>query len=163
MGDLLLELDPAEARADAASAQDALNASLAEAARRRYAIDAVRAGQALETRGEREQRDGLSGKDAKDTDDASEAAELSPIEKLAGQPELTIAWDEGLPEPFRLREEAVLRADLMQLSDVSRFASRYSIAPHRLAGHPSEDADLSFHGERLSREFRVLQGRSSCP
>jgi hypothetical protein len=161
MGDLLLELDPAEASAD--RERSALNASLAEAARRGYAIDAVWAGQALETRGEREQRDGLSGKDAKDTDDASEAAELSPIEKLAEQLELTIAWDEGLPEPFRLREEAVLRADLMQLSDVSRFASRYSIAPHRLAGHPSEDADLSFHGERLSREFRVLQGRSSCP
>ncbi len=42
-GDLLLELDPAEANADAVSAQDALNASLAEIARRRYAIDAVRA------------------------------------------------------------------------------------------------------------------------
>jgi hemolysin D len=36
-GDLLLELDPAEANADALSAQDALNASLAEIARRRYA------------------------------------------------------------------------------------------------------------------------------
>ena len=47
-GDLLLELDPAEANADATSAQDALNASLAEIARRRYAIDAVRA---AETRG----------------------------------------------------------------------------------------------------------------
>ena len=34
-GDLLLELDPAEANADATSAQDALNASLAEIARRR--------------------------------------------------------------------------------------------------------------------------------
>ena len=116
-GDLLLELDPAEASADAASARDALNASLAEAARRRYAIDAVRAPQAQETHAEREQRDRAPGKDAKDTDDASEAAELSPIEKLARQPEPTIAWDEGLPEPFRLREEAVLRADLMQLSD----------------------------------------------
>ena len=41
-GDLLLELDPAEASADAMSAQDALDASLAEIARRRYAIDAVR-------------------------------------------------------------------------------------------------------------------------
>jgi hypothetical protein len=96
MGDLLLELDPAEASADAASAQDALNASLAEAARSGYAIDAVWAGQALETRGE---RDGLSGKDAKDTDDASEAAELSPIEKLAGQPELTIAMGNRSESP----------------------------------------------------------------
>ena len=30
---------------------------------------------------------------------------------------MIITWDEGLPEPFRLREEAVLRADLTQLSD----------------------------------------------
>src|ERR1700729_4270773 len=42
-GDLLLELDPAEAGADMLSAQNALNASLAEIARRRFAIDAVRA------------------------------------------------------------------------------------------------------------------------
>ena len=42
-GDLLLELDPAEADADALSARNTLNASLAEIARRRYAINAVRA------------------------------------------------------------------------------------------------------------------------
>jgi hemolysin D len=44
-GDLLLELDPAEATADARTAEDALNANLAEVDRRRYAIDAVRAAQ----------------------------------------------------------------------------------------------------------------------
>ena len=49
-GELLLELDPAEASADALSAQDALNASLAEVARRRFAIAAV---QAARTRGAR--------------------------------------------------------------------------------------------------------------
>ena len=119
-GDLLLELDPAEASADAASAQDALNASLAEAARRRYAIDAVRAAQAQAAGEESEQGVSASRRDAKDADDSSEAAELSPIEKLAGQPELTIAWDKGLPEPFRLREEAVLRADLVELADSLR-------------------------------------------
>jgi hypothetical protein len=42
-GDLLLELDPAEAAADALSAQDALNASVAETARRRCGINAARA------------------------------------------------------------------------------------------------------------------------
>jgi hemolysin D len=41
--DLLLELDPAEAAADAASVRDALDASLAEVARRRYAIGALKA------------------------------------------------------------------------------------------------------------------------
>ena len=64
-GDLLFELNPAEASADALSAQDALNASLAEAARRRYAIDAVRAAQAQEARGESERGVGATGKDAK--------------------------------------------------------------------------------------------------
>ena len=57
-GDLLLELDPAEAAADARSAEDALNASLAEIDRRRYAIDAVRAAQGEEMRedGQRDAR-----------------------------------------------------------------------------------------------------------
>ena len=41
-GDLLFELDPAEAHADATAAEDALNASLAEIARRRFAIEVVR-------------------------------------------------------------------------------------------------------------------------
>ena len=38
-GDLLLELDPAEASADGAPRADALDASLAEIARRRFAIE----------------------------------------------------------------------------------------------------------------------------
>jgi hemolysin D len=98
-GDLLFELDPAEANADARSAADALNASLAEIARRRYAIETVRAAQEEESR--------MSGD--------PEAA--SAVEQLAGQSDMNIAWDESLPEPFRLREEAVLRADLVQLAD----------------------------------------------
>ena len=98
-GDLLFELDPAEADADAQSEADALNASLAEIARRRYAIAAVRAAQEEESR--------MSGD--------PEAA--SSVEQLAGRRDMNIAWDESLPEPFRLREEAVLRADLAQLSD----------------------------------------------
>ena len=52
-GDLLLELDPAEAAADARSAEDGLNANLAEVDRRRYAIDTVRAAQGEEMREER--------------------------------------------------------------------------------------------------------------
>jgi multidrug efflux pump subunit AcrA (membrane-fusion protein) len=46
-GDLLFELEPDEARADALTAQAALDASLAEVARRRYAIDAVRSAAAV--------------------------------------------------------------------------------------------------------------------
>ena len=104
--------------ADAASARDALDAGLAEAARRRYAIDAVKAAQAQEA-GADEQGERASGADAMNKHDPSEAQRFSPIENLVGRSELAIAWDEGLPEFFRLREEAVLRADLTQLSDAS--------------------------------------------
>jgi hemolysin D len=105
-GDLLFELDPAEAAADARSAEDALNANLAEIERRRYVIDHVRVAQAEEMR-EIGQRDGA--------DNAQAVA--SPVEKLADRSDLKIAWDESLPDAFRLREEAVLRADLVHLSD----------------------------------------------
>jgi hemolysin D len=98
-GDILFELDPVEANADARSAADALNASLAEIARRRYAIEAVRAAQEEESR--------MSGD--------PEAA--SSVERLAGHRDMNVAWDKSLPEPFRLREEAVIRADLVQLAD----------------------------------------------
>src|SRR5271157_5531883 len=47
-GDLIFELDPAEASADAFAAEDALNASLAEVARRHFAIEAVRSAEAEE-------------------------------------------------------------------------------------------------------------------
>ncbi len=118
-GDLIFELDPAEANADAAAAEDALNASRAEIARRRFAIEAVRSAEGEET-----QADGGPGNaavaNATRAADGSEdrrAAAPSPVEALAGRPGLAIAWDEATPESFRLREEAVLRADLAQLAD----------------------------------------------
>jgi hemolysin D len=109
-GDLLLELDPAEATADATSAQNALNASVAEIARRRYAIEAVR-GAETQVQASQDKLE-ASGKD-----EAAQPGDLGPIESLAGRAEMNVAWDEALPEPFRLREEAVLRADLTQLAD----------------------------------------------
>jgi hemolysin D len=105
-GDLLLELEPAEAAADAAGAQNALNASLAEMARRRYAIGAVRIAKTT-TR---------SGQDSPDAP-APQVFDPGYVESLAGEAELNVDWDGAVPEPFRLREEAVLRADLAQLSD----------------------------------------------
>ena len=92
-GDLLLELDPAEADADAASAQNALNASLAEIARRRYAIDAVRAAKT-------DAQIAQDSPDARSKDDARRRPTGS-VESLAGQAELKVAWDGAVPEPFR--------------------------------------------------------------
>jgi membrane fusion protein, hemolysin D len=110
-GDLLFELDPAEASADVRSAADTMNASLAEVARRRYAIQAVEAAQAEEIRV-------AAASAASGADKADEAQSAGdPVEDLAGEPDPKIAWDGALPEPFRLREEAVLRADLLQLAD----------------------------------------------
>jgi hemolysin D len=105
-GDLLLELDPAEANADAQSAQDALYASLAEADRRRYAIEALQAAAAPGP------RDRLDARGVNE-----ETSDLGSIEILAGRAQFDVAWDGALPETFRLREEAVLRADLTQLAD----------------------------------------------
>jgi hemolysin D len=116
-GDLLLELDPAEANADAVSAQDRLNASMAEIARRRFAIEAVRAA-------ETEAQGAQDRPDARDKDDPAQAADSSSVESLAGKAELKVAWNEALPEAFRLREEAVLRADLAQLSDALKALDR---------------------------------------
>jgi hemolysin D len=114
-GDLLLELDPTEADADALSAQDALNASVAEVARRRYAINAVRDAEA------ELQQDRLDGRS---NDDAAPGADSGPVENLAGRAEFKIAWGAALPEQFQLREEAVLRADLAQLSDALKALDR---------------------------------------
>ena len=57
---------------------------------------------------------------------AEERRSVGPgaVEALAGLAAFPIAWDEGLPEPFRLREEAVLRADLAQLSDSLKALDR---------------------------------------
>jgi hemolysin D len=115
-GDLLLELDPAEANADALSAKDGLNAGLAEIARRRFAIDAVRAA-------ESDAQSGQNRLDARSKDEAP-GADSSSVENLAGQAELKVAWDVAVPEQFRLREEAVLRADLAQLSDALKALDR---------------------------------------
>ena len=90
-GDLLLELDPAEADADALSAQNTLNASLAEIARRRYAINAkVRTA-------EREVQSAQDRLDARSKDDAAPGADSGSVESPAGQAELKIAWDGDLP------------------------------------------------------------------
>jgi hemolysin D len=118
-GDLIFEIDPAEAKADALAAGDTLNASRAEIARRRFAIEAERSAEDAETRADGGAVNAAAAKAAVAAGGAEgqRMAAPGPIEALAGRPELSIAWDKGLPESFRLREEAVLRADLDQLFD----------------------------------------------
>ena len=138
-GDLLLELDPAEADADALSARNALNASLAEIARRRYAIDAVRAAET----------DAQSAQDRLDARarDEAQAADLDSVENLAGQAEMKVAWDGTVPEPFRLREEAVLRADLAQLSDGLKALDRQMA--EKLATQKRLDMSIAFQNKLM--------------
>ena len=134
-GDLLLELDPAEAAADEREARETLQSSLAEVARRRLAVDTARAAQRLTA-------------SANDN-----GAALATLETLAANPQGKIDWGEPLPESLqtreamaaaadpnqagaalrgkidageplpdgmRAREEAVLSADLSQLADTLR-------------------------------------------
>jgi hemolysin D len=98
-GDLLLELDPAEAAADEREAREALQAGLSEIARRRMAIDAARAAQRLAV---------------------ENGAPLPALEALAANPQGKIDWGEPPPDGVQAREEAVLSADLSQLADTLR-------------------------------------------
>ena len=66
----------------------------------------------------------------------------TPVEALAGRPELAIAWDEATPESFRLREEAVLRADLAQLSDALKALDRQMA--QKLATRKRLDMSIAF-------------------
>ena len=129
-GDLLLELDPAEANADASSARNSLDASLAEIARRRFAIEIVRAAEKASNGGKARAEAAqpvpplhdrrASGSGANDNagfDAAVPVVALGMIETVGNQADPAIPWAETLPESFRLRETAVLRADLTQLSD----------------------------------------------
>jgi hemolysin D len=50
-------------------------------------------------------------------EDAEQDIALSPLEGAAADAEAKIAWDDAVPVEFRLRERAVLTADLTQLSD----------------------------------------------
>jgi len=98
-GDLLLELDPAEAAADEREAREALQAGLSEIARRGLAIEAARAAQ----------REG-----------AGNGSPLPALETLAADPQGKIDWGAPLPDGVQTREEAVLSADLRQLADTLR-------------------------------------------
>ncbi len=99
-GDLLLEFDPAEPSAEEKAHRDELNANLAEIARRRFAI--ATAGAVL---------DGP----AKSGEASAREAIVAELAQAAAAPASRIVWDVELPEAIRLREAAVLTADINQL------------------------------------------------
>jgi hemolysin D len=131
-GDLLLELDPAEAAADEREAREALQAGLSEVARRRRAIVAARAAQrlaaengaplpALEALAANPQGKIDWGEPPPDGVQArEEAAPSAGLSQLADTLRGKIDWDEPAPDSVRTREEAVLSADLSQLADTLR-------------------------------------------
>ena len=86
----------------------------------RYAIDAVRGDRADggPERGQDRPRRAQQGRGE------AGIADLWPRSESLCRPaaELKVAWDRAVPEPFRLREEAVLRADLAQLSGRAQSA-----------------------------------------
>jgi hemolysin D len=94
-GEALAALDPAEAKADEQAFSDSLAASRAEIARRRAAIDAVRAVQR-----------NMFAPEGKVADALPASA--------------SIAFDADAPAAARARENAVLSADLAQLGDTLR-------------------------------------------
>jgi hemolysin D len=97
-GDLVFELDPAEALADAGAQRDAASSALAEVARR-----------GTETAVARNFERDMAG--------AGAAPARAAIEAVAADPLTRVAWGEDIPMSFRVRQGAVLSADLFQLVD----------------------------------------------
>ena len=99
-GDVLLDLDPAEPAADAKAARDARFESIAEIARRRYAVSVAAALSASES-------------------DAGSARgfEREAIDRAFVAAENKIGFDAEVPDEIRLRQRGVLAADLNQLAD----------------------------------------------
>ena len=101
-GDPLFELDPAEAAADEGAARDAMNAGLAEIARRRYAVQTAHA---------------VMDAPVSPPSENAMSAIRATLDAAIAQADRDIVWDPSIPEVFRLRERAVLTADLGQLGD----------------------------------------------
>ena len=143
-GDLLFEFDPAEAKADVRAAR-----TPSTPASPRSPADATRSPRSgarrPRTRALARRATGPPGPQSPVRTPATAIAEpaaASQVEELAGRPNLDVAWDDSLPEPFRLREEAVLRADLTQLSDALKALDRQMA--QKLATQKRLDMSIAF-------------------
>jgi hemolysin D len=99
-GEVLLELDQAEALADADTARDARFENVAEIARRAYVIAVARAIDRREM-----------------TAESSKNFERAAIDQAAVEAETKIDFPAEIPEDIRLRQRGVLVADLNELAD----------------------------------------------
>ena len=99
-GDVLLELDPADASADANAARDARNDALGEIARRRFAVGVA------------------ADISVKETASVSPRGfERAAIDDAFAKAGVNLGFDPSIPEEVRLRQRGVLAADLNQLAD----------------------------------------------
>jgi hemolysin D len=99
-GEVLLELDPAEALADQENARQTRFETLAEMTRRAYAAAAAKSLEPRET-----------------TDDTSYNFERAAINDSIAAAEAKIGFDADVPQAIRLRQRGVLAADLNALAD----------------------------------------------
>ncbi len=99
-GEVLLELDQAEAMADADTARDARFENVAEIARRGYVIAVAKAIDRREM-----------------TAESSKNFERAAIDQAADEAETKIDFPAEIPEDIRLRQRGVLVADLNELAD----------------------------------------------
>ena len=98
-GEVLLELDPAEAQADAEAARAARDEGFAEQARRAYEVAVAR---------------DISGRE---DDKTPRSFEREAVAEAEAKAETAVAFPPQTPPDIRLRQRAVLNADLDSLSD----------------------------------------------
>lgn len=145
VGDLLLEMDPAEPAAEESAQRDALNANLAESARRHLAIAAARAV--------------LDGPAKSDEANAGEVT-VAQLAQVAADPEPRIVWSAELPEAIRLREASVLTADLNQL--IGALQSRDKQILQKAATRQRLDMSIAYQNKLIETLTQLVGTRQEA-
>jgi len=98
-GEVLLELDPAEAQADADAARSTRNEALAETARRAYEVEVAK---------------DIAGRE---DDKTPRGFERQAVAQAQAKAESAVGFAAEVPPEIRLRQRSVLNADLDSLAD----------------------------------------------
>ncbi|MBZ9905326.1 HlyD family secretion protein [Mesorhizobium sp. BR115XR7A] len=107
-GDLLVEFDPAESRAELDAAQSELYAAQAEIARRRFAIGQIQ---------------GLAVKLQSDPSQTAPSAPLVPVIQASAD----VRWNASIPSETRQREQTELQADFAVLASTLESLDKQSM------------------------------------